>query len=86
MEYYQVFGRATCPYCAKAWEILNQKGLQNMFCEMEDSPQLIAFYKEKYNMKTVPIIIKRTEQNEELIGGCTDLIEHLQEKEQPDDC
>ena len=79
MEYYQIFGRATCPYCAKAWELLNLKELPHMFCEMEDSPELISYYKEKYNMKTVPIVIKRKDTDAELIGGCSDLIKYLEE-------
>ena len=70
MEYYQIFGRATCPYCAKAWELLNLKELPHMFCEMEDSPQLISYYKDKYNMTTVPIIIKRDNEKEEDPDDC----------------
>ena len=78
MLYYQIFGRASCPYCAKAWELLNQRGIAHMFCEMENSPELISYYKEKYNMKTVPIVLKKTDDSIELIGGCSDLINYLE--------
>ena len=80
MIYYQILGRASCPYCAKAWELLRMKGLSHMFCEMEDSPDLILYYKEKYNMRTVPIVIKKSVDSIELIGGCSDLIKHLEDE------
>jgi glutaredoxin len=81
MEYYQILGRETCPFCCKACEALKEKNLNFMFCEMEHSPDLIQFYKDKYNMKTVPIVLKiQTGYEPELIGGCMDLIEHLEVK------
>jgi len=84
MIYYQIFGRASCPYCAKAWELLNLRELPHMFCEMEDSPELISYYKEKYNMKTVPIVLRRENEHAELIGGCSDLIKHLENEDEQD--
>ena len=84
MIYYQIFGRASCPYCSRAWELLNEKELAHMFCEMEDSPELISYYKKKYDMKTVPIILKKDEGSEELIGGCSDLIKYLENSNEQD--
>ena len=82
MKYYQVFGRETCPWCCKACEILKKESLNFMFCEMEHSPELMQFYKDKYNMKTVPIIVERIddEGHKIVIGGCTDLIDYLEAK------
>ena len=84
MVYYQIFGRATCPFCTKAWELLVQRGINHMFCEMGACPDLISHYKEKYDSTTVPIIIERYTDNDEskYIGGCTDLIKYL---EKPND-
>jgi len=80
MKYYKILGRETCPWCCKACEILKNESLNFMFCEMEHSPDLIDFYKEKYNMPTVPIIVEiDTElRAEHLIGGCTDLIKYME--------
>ena len=79
MIYYQIFGRASCPYCRRAWELLHEMGLNHMFCEMENSPDLISHYKELYNTTTVPIVVEiDTETGESsYIGGCSDLIEYL---------
>tara|TARA_X000001388_G_C2224241_1_gene120511 strand:- start:392 stop:670 length:279 start_codon:yes stop_codon:yes gene_type:complete len=85
MEYYQIYGRETCPYCCRACEALKEKNINFMFCEMEHSPDLIAHYKEKYNMTTVPIVVKKSDENEELIGGCTDLLKHLRKKSKVSD-
>ena len=81
MKYYQIFGRETCSWCCKACELLKQKKINFMFCEMEHSPELIQFYKDLYNMKTVPIVVERNSdtKQETLIGGCSDLIKHLED-------
>ena len=79
MKYYQVFGRETCPWCCKACEILKKEHLNFMFCEMEHSPDLIQYYKDIYNMKTVPIVVEiHPDGTSKLIGGCTDLIQYLE--------
>ena len=80
MEYYKIYGRETCPWCCKACEVLKEDKLNFMFCEMEHSPELIEFYKKKYNVTTVPIVVKTNEHGEELIGSCTDLIDYLNDK------
>ena len=81
MKYYKILGRETCPWCCKACEVLKDEDLDFMFCEMEHSPDLIAYWKEEYNMSTVPIVVEvDTELNaEHLIGGCSDLIDYLGE-------
>ena len=79
MEYYQIFGRETCSWCCEACAVLQSKNLNFMFCEMGKSPDLIAHHKEKFNMKTVPIIVKINPDEEDvLIGGYTDLIKYLE--------
>ena len=48
-----------------------------------DGPPIVVtldMIKEKYNWKTVPIVIKVEEDSEELIGGYTDLVDYLNEK------
>jgi len=48
---------------------------------MEMSPDLLQYHKEIYDMKTVPIIIEIDlfSETERLIGGCTDLMEYLEQ-------
>ena len=36
-------------------------------------------------MTTVPIVVKKSDENEELIGGCTDLLKHLRKKSKVSD-
>ena len=78
MIYFKIFGRETCPWCCKACNLLREEKINFMFCEMGSSPDLISFYKERYNMTTVPIVVKIEEEKEEIIGGCTDLMNYLQ--------
>jgi len=79
MKYYKILGRETCPWCCKACEVLKEEGLNFMFCEMEHSPELIDYWKEEYNMTTVPIVVEVDTdlKAEHVIGGCTDLIDYL---------
>ena len=79
MKYYQVFGRSTCPWCVKACSILQDNELDFMFCDMQDSPALIQYHKDLYEMETVPIVVEIDLFSEETktIGGCTDLMKYL---------
>ena len=79
MKYYQVFGRANCPWCVKACTVLTDQELDFMFCDMQQSPSLIQYHKDVYEMETVPIVVEIDLFSEEsrVIGGCTDLMNHL---------
>ena len=78
MVYYKVLGRETCPYCCRACSVLKQNKINFMFGEMGSSPELIEYYKEKYNFPTVPIVIRVDGDQEQLIGGYTDMMDHLE--------
>jgi len=80
VKYYQIFGRNNCPFCVKATEVLNDHELDFMMCDMEKSPSLLQHYKDLYNMNTVPIVIEVDlfDDSIKMIGGCTDLIQHLE--------
>ena len=79
MKYYQVFGRNSCPWCAKAAEVLESGQYDFMMCDMEKSPALLQHYKDSYNMRTVPIILEIDlfEDDVKVIGGCSELIDYL---------
>jgi len=80
MKYYQIFGRRSCPWCLKACEALKEAKLDFMFCDMEESPALQQYFKDTYNTKTVPIVVETDlfSEMEYVVGGCTDLIEYLE--------
>ena len=61
---------------------LESKNLDFMMCDMEKSPALLQHYKDQYNMRTVPIVIEVDlfSDSTVMIGGCTDLINHLESK------
>jgi len=81
MVYYKVLGRETCPYCCRACSVLKQNKINFMFGEMGSSPELIEHYKEKYNFPTVPIVIRIEGDEEKLIGGYTDMMDHLEKQD-----
>ena len=66
----------------KSREELAKKGLDFMMCDMQESPSLLQHYKDLYNMRTVPIILEVDlfDDSAKMIGGCTDLIQHLEGK------
>jgi len=82
MKYYQIFGRNNCPFCVKAVEVLSAYNIDFMMCDMQRSPSLLQHYKDLYNMRTVPIVLEVDLFSDEvkMIGGCTDLINHLETK------
>jgi glutaredoxin len=82
MRYFQIYAWTECPFCVHAKELLIANGEQFMFCCLDQSDALLAFLKEKFNWQTVPMIIeKHTDKNEvKFIGGFTDLKKYLEEK------
>ena len=80
MKYYKIYGRSSCPWCVKACAALRDKELDFMFCDMDDSRQLLDYFKSTYEMKTVPIVVEIDlfSEMEYVVGGCDDLIEYLE--------
>jgi len=81
MRYFEIYAWTECPFCTHAKELLIEKQEQFMFCCLDQSDVLLRYIKNKYNWKTVPMIIeKHTENNEEkFIGGFTDLLKYFGE-------
>ena len=67
----KIYSKTTCPACVMAKELLTKKGASFeeiiMDNKQEELQELIA----KTGMKTVPQIFI----NDELIGGCSDLLD-----------
>ena len=78
MHYYKIIGYGSCPWCQRANSLLLQEKLPFVASWIENSWALVGHYKTIYDMKTVPIVIKRNDNDAALIGGCSDLIKHLE--------
>lgn len=59
-----------CPYCVRAKNLLNQKGVPFTEVNLEGKPEELAALKERTKWRTVPQIFI----NDKLIGGFTELL------------
>lgn len=71
MAVVKIYTKITCPACTMAKEILTKKGVQFTEVVLDDKPEELARLIQKTNMRTVPQIFI----NNQLIGGCSDMIE-----------
>ncbi len=76
MVRYLVYGRASCPYCAQAIQLLSSLNKEYIFFDEEDKEELekIKFF---HKHKTVPIILTNDLSTGivRLVGGFTELKE-----------
>ena len=81
MYYYQIIGYASCGFCQKANSLLLQEKLPFIASWIENSPDLLAWFKTNYSMETVPIVLKMHTEGAgfEVIGGFTDLKQYIDE-------
>ena len=79
---YIVFGTDQCPFCEKAADELENRGLKYKSVCFDDSQKtVLKEIKDAYEWKTVPMIFQREGNNIQFIGGCNDLIKHLEQDE-----
>ena len=80
MKSYKMYVISSCPYCIKLLqEMINRK--QTFYVEfMDGKEELLKEKKEFYKHPTVPIVILRDEDKEELIGGCTETLRLLRKE------
>ena len=67
----KIYSKTSCPACVMAKELLDKKGVQYEEIILDNKPEEIQKLIAKTGMKTVPQIFI----NNELIGGCSDLID-----------
>lgn len=81
MEYYKIICWSECPFCLRAKTLLLDKGLQFEYCSIDHSRNLLDYYKKIYKQDTVPMVIKMNtgDENEQFIGGYTELKELLKD-------
>lgn len=64
-----IYKKDPCPYCDRAINFLNGKGLEYDMIDLTDKPEEIDRIKSETGWRTVPIILI----NGKLVGGYTDL-------------
>ena len=81
-ERFIIIGRATCPFCTMAEDLLKASNKPHIFLDYSTTTSLLEDYKQFHNQRTVPIILSNNLDTGYTfkIGGYTDLLEHLSEK------
>ncbi len=69
MERVEIYTKNYCPYCRRAKELLELKGVNFVEHDVTDDPSLEAEMRRRAGRQTVPEIFV----GEQLIGGCDDL-------------
>ena len=67
----KIYSKTTCPACVMAKDILDKKGVTYEEIILDNKPEEIQKLISRTGMKTVPQIFI----NDELIGGCSDLMD-----------
>jgi glutaredoxin len=81
MKVYLIYGISDCPACLKAQALLMEQDKEYVFINADFSKTYRDAIKEEFVWKTFPIVIKVTQDREELVGGYDDLL-YVLEKEQ----
>ncbi len=81
VKYFEVYAWATCPWCAKAVNLLKENGFEFTLTLLDNSDTKHHEMKKATGWETVPIVIEHRLNGEaELIGGFTDLAVHLKQQ------
>ena len=80
---FKVYALKDCGFCKKAITELANRGFSFFYSAMDDPDMADTFaaIKEEYDWKTVPIIVKISEDGEKFIGGYTDLMDYFRDEE-----
>ena len=80
---YMVYGITDCPACLRAQAELMQRNREYVFINADFSAKYRSDIKESLRWPTFPIITKVTDEDEEdLVGGCDDLLRVLEKEQQ----
>lgn len=69
MKTVTIYTKDPCPFCVRAINFMNEKGIQFQEVDLTDKPEEIDRIKNETGWRTVPIIIV----GDQLIGGYTDM-------------
>jgi glutaredoxin len=81
MDKFKVWIKKECPYCDDARNLLLEKRLPHEIVVVDGREDLLREVQAKYGWDTVPVIVEETNEETALVGGYTDLVEHLERKE-----
>ena len=76
---YKLWVKSGCPYCEQARHELLLKGLAHTVFVMDEQLDELKEVQNKFEHKTVPVVVLESNGEEKLIGGYTELKEHLDE-------
>ena len=77
MKNFTVYSKDGCPYCEKIQEVLKLAGLNFVTYKLGKDFDKKSFYGEFGEGSTFPQVVL----NGEKLGGCTDTVKYLQEKQ-----
>lgn len=78
---YLVFSKATCPFCLKAQELLENSNKDYKIVDFKESQQgLLQELKYAYNWPTVPMVFELKGTDIKLIGGYSDLVSYFEQR------
>ena len=78
-RYFFLWIKPECPYCQKASDLLAENEYPHTLYNLDSDPELMNKVKQKFNHKTVPMIVEQRNDGESnFIGGCDDLEKHLE--------
>ncbi len=84
-RHYFLWVKEECDWCVKAIGLLNKEGFSYSAFGMDDRPTLLEEAKKNFEWETVPIVFEiRADGVATLVGGFTDLEQHLKEVKEND--
>jgi len=82
MNKYIVYVKEKCPFCVKVIERLKSDNISFEKMTLDKRPAVLQELKNIYEWQTVPMIFEKVgSKTYELVGGYTDLIRHLENKD-----
>ena len=77
MNNFTVYSKDGCPYCSKIQEVLKLAGLNYVTYKLDKDFDKKSFYGQFGQGSTFPQVVL----NGDNLGGCTDTVKYLQEKQ-----
>ena len=69
---YKIYGTSTCPYCTRATQLLDERGIEYEYTSLDDNDDLRESLTSQYNHYSVPMIV---DSAGEFLGGFKELSE-----------
>ena len=76
-DMYVIYGKTQCTYCTNAVTLLQSKGISFTYYSMDNRTSELLDLATQYNHRTVPIVIKVVNSENEFIGGYDALRQHI---------